>query len=622
MLSFARAGVAAAMVGALVAGSGLAASPQPHGYIRIDQAGFAPGESKQAYLMTTAPVSGARFSVVDSYGRAVLSGRVPARSRGAWNDAYRAVYQLDLSRLERPGAYRVKVRGIASPVFRIQDAAALYGRIVRDGVTFYQAQRDGRAVLPGVLHRRPSHLDDAAATVYATPHFVEDDIIGDADLTRIGGPVDVEGGWFDAGDYLKITQTTAYGVITLLAAQRALGRAAPASLAAEARHGTDWLGKMWDERTGTLYLQVGIGSGNEAGTFTGDHDLWRLPEGDDHDTDPANRYATAHRPVFEAAPPGKPISPNLAGRVSAAFALAAQTDPDRRRARAELRAATTLYARADVTSPPDPLVTALPFAFYPEDTWHDDMELGATEIALAARRLGVAGAGAYLRDAMTYARGYLSAETGDTLNLYDVSALAHADLAAVTTDRKGRAQLVADLRRQVRTGADRAAKDVFHAGGVYTDFDADSHTFGLMATEALYRAATGDRTYAAFATQQRDWLLGANAWGTSFMIGEGATYPECPQHQVANLTRGVLTGAVVNGPNDPSLFEDGLGDYQDGMVVCPPGGADPYAAFSGHASRFVDDVRAWQTDEPALDMTGSAVLGAALQSRVARGPAR
>jgi endoglucanase len=30
-------------------------------------------------------------------------------------------------------------------------------------------------------------------------------------------------------------------------------------------------------------------------------------------------------------------------------------------------------------------------------------------------------------------------------------------------------------------------------------------------------------------------------------------------------------------------------------------------------SRFVDDVRSWQTDEPALDMTGSAILGLALQ---------
>jgi endoglucanase len=625
--------------GALIATLGGAGLPTPavtHAFVRVDQAGFAPGESKQAYLMTSGPVRDARFAVLDAAGRAVLSGRVGATSRGSWNAAYPAVYPIDVSALNRPGAYRIRVSDGAaavSPTFRVQSAADLYGKLVRDGATFYQTQRDGRAVPPGTLQRRPAHLNDAHATVYATPTFVTDDIIADADLTRIGGPVDVEGGWYDAGDYLKFTHTTAYGAITLLAAARALGGPTAGSLDAEARQGVDWLDKMWDQRTKTLYLQVGIGSGNDAGTFTGDHDLWRLPEKDDADADPADRYAAAHRPVFEAAAPGQPISPNLVGRVSAAFALAAQQDAAQhpRQAAAELRAATSLYARADVSSPPDPLVTALPNAFYPEDTWHDDMELGATEIALATQRLGLRGSDAYVRDASSFAQGYLADETGDTFNLYDVSALAHADL--ITAIRQAGnphglavtpAGLVADLKRQVQTGAGRATADVFHAGGVYTDFDVDSHTFGLMATEAMYEAASGDTAYASFATQQRDWLLGANAWGTSFMIGEGSTFPDCPQHQVANLrgstdgTPPVLTGAVVNGPNDPSLFEDGLGDYQDGMVVCPADGSDPFAAFTGHGSRYVDDVRAWQTDEPALDMSGSAIIGAALQASVAR----
>jgi len=586
------------------------AHPEVHGVIRVDQAGYAPGEHKQAYLMTTVPAKGLRFTVLDGKGRPVLSGKVAATSRGSWNAGYPAVYPIDLSRLDRPGTYRIRVGRLVSPGFPVRTAAAIYGEVVRDGVRFFRTQSD------------TAHRNDATATVYATPHFAEEDVIADADLTRIGGPVDVAGGWYDAGDYLKFTHTTAYGAITLLAAARALGPAG-AALRDEARPGVDWLGKAWDQRSHTLRLQVGIGSGNEAGTFTGDHDLWRLPAADDRDTDHADRYAAAHRPVFDAAPPGAPISPNLAGRVAAAFALAAQQDAARypRRARAELSAATSLYARAAVKTPPKPLVTALPNEFYPESTWHDDMELGATEIALALHRLGLPGGRAYVRDAAGYAHGYLAAETGDTFNLYDVSALAHADLLTAirwTGGPRGLAagpdRLVADLRRQVRTGADRAAKDVFHAGGVYTDFDVDSHTFGLIATEAMYRTATGDTRYAAFATQQRDWLLGANAWGVSLMIGVGSTFPRCPQHQIANLTGRPLIGAVVNGPNDPSLFEDGLGDYLDDMVKCPANGADTYGPFTGHGSRFVDDVRAWQTDEPALDMTGSAILGAALQA--------
>jgi endoglucanase len=602
------------------------------GLVRVDQGGYAPAESKQAYLMTAGKVTGERFAVLDAAGRTVLTGAVGGTSRGNWNAAYPDVYPIDVSAVRRPGTYRIRVSGKAvatSPAFSVRPASRLYGQLVRDGVTFYQTQRDGRHVLAGALDRKPAHLNDAHASVYATPKFVTDDVIADADLTRIGGPVDAEGGWFDAGDYLKFTHTTAYGAIDLLAAQRALKGAAPAALGAEARHGIDWLGKMWDQRTRTLYLQVGIGSGNDAGTFLGDHDLWRLPEQDDADTSRDDRYAAAHRPVFEAAAPGAPISPNLVGRVAAAFAMAAQQDAatQPRRALAELRAATSLYARADVKSPPSPLVTALPNAFYPEDTWHDDMELAGAEIALADQRLRRPGADAYLRDAAHYAEGYLAGETGDTFNLYDVSALAHTDLiAAIDRSRLtgglavSRTQVVADLKRQVKTGATRAAADIFRAGGIYTDFDVDSHTFGLIASEAMYRSVSGDRNYDAYATAQRDWLLGANPWGTSFMVGEGSTFPDCTQHQVANLRgstdgrRPVLTGAVVNGPNDPSLFSDGLGDYQDGMVACPPDGSDRYAAFNGHGSQFVDDVRAWQTDEPALDMTGAAIIGAALQS--------
>ena len=52
------------------------------------------------------------------------------------------------------------------------------------------------------------------------------------------------------------------------------------------------------------------------------------------------------------------------------------------------------------------------------------------------------------------------------------------------------------------------------------------------------------------------WSLGANAWGTTFVIGAGTRFPQCPQHQVANLvgsldgTGEVLLGGAVDGPSD------------------------------------------------------------------------
>ena len=77
---------------------------------------------------------------------------------------------------------------------------------------------------------------------------------------------------------------------------------------------------MWNERTRTLYLQVGTGEANNY--YFGDHDIWRLPQADDryHGADPRYQYIR-HPPVFRAGPPGAPISPNLAGRLAADFAL-------------------------------------------------------------------------------------------------------------------------------------------------------------------------------------------------------------------------------------------------------------------------------------------------------------
>jgi endoglucanase len=599
--------------------------------IRVDQLGYLPNESKHARLMTPTRVHHARFVVVDGHGHPVFRGRVPARPVGKWNRNYHAVYDLGFSRLDRPGRYRIVARGnvhAASPSFQIATRATIYGTLLRDGIRFDQVQRDGGNVIRARLDRRRAHLHDRHAHVYAWPNFVPgSDAITDHDLKRLGGrTVDVAGGWYDAGDYLKFTHSSAWADDILLFSQRSLGGRASRALRAEARHGLNWLRKMWDSRTQTLYIQVGVGSGNRDGTFHGDHDLWRLPERDDHLGSHLNRYVS-HRPAFEAARPGHKISPNLVGRVSAAFALAAQVDAPHRPARAarELKQAETLYRMADTASPPRPLVSALPHAFYPESTWRDDMELGAVEIALAARRLHTRPR-PYIRDAAHWARGYIAKETGDTLNLYDTSALAHSELLRAM-DETGlatglpvsRADLVGNIRDQIMSAVRLARHDPFGAGRRYDEFDVNSHTFALIATVGLFHQATGSSRFDRFATSQRNWLLGGNAWGVSAMVGVGKRFPLCMQHQIANLngttdgTPPIDVGAVVNGPNSAGIFRGGLGGFQDGMVRCPAKPGSVYRPYDGRGSRYVDDVRSWQTDEPALDMTGAAIIAAAVQ---------
>ncbi|MEU8246693.1 glycoside hydrolase family 9 protein [Nonomuraea sp. NPDC048916] len=576
------------------------------GLVRVDQVGYRPDESKHAYLMTRGRAG--RFTVVDRRGRVVLTGRA-GRDRGAWNSRYPHVHDLDLTRLRTPGRYRVKAGGATSAEFEIAPSR----NTAADVLGFFGLQRDG-ADAP----RGPSHLNDRAASVYDWPEFTgpgTDQIKGG--LTKIGGPVDVEGGWFDAGDYLKFTHILAYVDTLLWAAQRD-GKAPSPALRNEAAHGLKYLDKMWDEESKTLYIQVGIGAGNAEGTFAGDHDIWRLPEADDGDDAAGHRFIR-HRPVFRAAAPGEPISPNLAGRTAAAFALAAQLEPSHRRATQLLDQAASIYAMARTTGV-DRLVTSLPHAFYPETVWRDDMQLGGAELALAAQRLRDPRAGRWLAEAARWARGYLDEEPGDTLNLYDVSALAHADLVkAMRAAGTGglavsEADLIAGLKAQLDIGARRAAADPFRAGARYDTFDSVPHAFGLAATARLYRSVTGDGAYDAFGTRQRNWALGANPWGVSFVAGAGERSIACPHHQIANITGEPATGAVVNGPNDAKLFEDGLGGHFEEMPPCPADRVDRYERFTGHGGRFVDDVRSWQASEPADDFAAIALYALTLTS--------
>ncbi|MEU6971912.1 glycoside hydrolase family 9 protein [Kitasatospora aureofaciens] len=607
----------------------------PRAEVRVDQVGYTPGETKHAYLMTSLPAATGSFRVRDTAGHEVFSGKVGA-STGRWNDTYRNVHILDLSGLTEPGDYRVEVSGrvnAVSPQFHIAPAGELFGKLIQDNVGFFQAQRDGADVVTARLRRQPSHLADRQATVYDTPAYDEDERVLTAPLKPVGGPVDVSGGWNDAGDFLKFTHTASYSTASLLLAQRTTPVGGK-ELAAEARHGLDWLDKMWDDKSRTLYVQVGLGKGDTddgSGRIRSDHDDWRLPEADDalqvKPGDP--NYMIKHRPVFRAAPPGKPISPNLAGRTAATFALAAQLDAadNPELAHEELEKAAHIYALAD-TAPGEHLVTAFPHSFYPEASWQDDMEFGATEMALAAQALDDSRASGWAKQAGHWAKQYITSDTLGTLGLGDVSALAHADLAKLLdsgaqASEATRGELVADLKRQLDDGSSRAAKDPFRAGAVYTDFDSVPHTFGLAATAQLYHRLTGDSHYDAFATEQRNWALGANAWGSSFVIGAGTTFPHCPEHQSANLAGDlngegdILRGGVVNGPNAAEKLKE-LNSFP-GMRKCPTNEGNPFAAFDGRGSGFMDHVGAWQTVESADDFTATALLSFTL-SAAPQGP--
>jgi endoglucanase len=608
----------------------------PSAFVRVNQVGYPANASKRAYLMSSVDETGATFSVIASGGTTVLSSPIGA-NLGSWSRSYPDVYALDFSSVATPGTYTIAVDGpvpvASSPTFKIDSGQGVYAGALANALAFYQTERDGPDFIPSALRTDAAHLNDQNAMTYVTPHANSSGHFR-GDLTPLGTTIDASGGWWDAGDYIKGVETLGYTTDLLLAGVRdfpgQMGASAAASdFTAEAKFGTDWLLRMWDDSSQTFYYQVGIGEGN-AKTI-GDHDLWRLPQADDTygGTDPLYRYIR-NRPVFRAGPPGSLISPNLAGRDAAAFGLCFQVfkASDPAFANRCLLAGEHIFDLAD-TAPTGDLTTYIPFSFYPETEWRSDLELGATELYFAVASGGLPSGiphsdpSFYLEQAAHWADAYITSadDAVDTLNLYDVSGLAHFDLyraLAQAGDPAGlevtRARLLDDLKKALDGAVAQAESDPFGFGFPWATWDTTSHGAGLSVMASEYDQLSGTDSYARFSSQWLGNILGANAWGASFIIGDGSTFPHCPHHQVANLVGSldgsppVLRGAAVEGPNG-TLYSG----FLSGMNDCPPDGSDVFAAFNSKA-KFRDDIESFSTVEPAVDLTATSPLAFARQA--------
>jgi endoglucanase len=597
----------------------VAAAPQ----VRVNQMGYAQTSAKTAYVMLPQQVASVRFVVESPHGGVYLTGR-STDDLGSWNTNYQAVYELDFSAFEHPGTYRIKIVSpvsATSPSFLIASPADLYQHLVLNSVRFFTSERDGADVEHSVLNREPANLTDEHADVYADPNYnSNDDLLGK--LTKVGGPVNVSGGWFDAGGgYEKFAYTASYADALMMVAERNFpGQFG--TLPGEAAFGLNWIEHLWNPVKKVMYVQVGIGNGNASNTIEGDYNFWFLPQREDKmgakPGDPD--YYVEYRPVFEAAPPGQPISPDLAGRFAADFALGAQLDAkthpaEARRLLAEAREVYAMAKTTDVGS----IVTTFPHDYYPGTEWKSDMLWGAAEIALADEAMPSQASHLHadLGSAARWARAYIAEghpAGGDTFNLYDNGAVAEGELLQAMKQAGGHpviapSALLDDLADQMRVGQAWAKGDPFALGTDLGPADAAPHAFGLYTTNAIYQRYGGSAQFRSFAQQQMNFALGANAWGSTFVVGAGSTFPNCMQSEIANLA-GSLTGhgdiqlgAVTDGPSSLGNFA-GLGTVA-GMQACSAGN---YKPFDTTSVGYEDNVKSWPSVEPADDYTAGSLM--------------
>ena len=231
----------------------------------------------------------------------------------------------------------------------------MYRQLVNNAVQYFTSERDGPDVDSAVLGRQPANLTDESAHVYADPAYdSNDNLLGT--LAKIGGPVDVSGGWFDAGGgYEKFAFTASYAdALMLIAARDYPG--SYATLQPEAAYGLQWITKLWNPARKVLYAQVGIGNGNASNTIQGDYNFWFLPQQEDRmNVSPGGNpgptaYYVKYRPsVRGGAARQSPISPDLAGRFAAIRTRRAAARGPGRAAGHLLSLARGVYAMAKTT---------------------------------------------------------------------------------------------------------------------------------------------------------------------------------------------------------------------------------------------------------------------------------
>ncbi len=553
-------------------------------FIRVNQLGYLPASPKVAVVCALRETAITRFSVIDTGGRAVFSGR--AAPSGAFAACVRT-WRLDFSRLRASGAYRIIAHTDTSREFRI--AATAYSGAADTLLYYMRQQRSGY----NPLHRATVHTRDA--------------IIVD-DPAREGQFIPVTGGWADASDYLQYVTTSANATFVMLMAFRdhpaafsddfqGNGDPGPngtADVLDEARHGLTWLVRMFPSDS-QMYNQIADDRDHAfADLITTDSSDYGWGKGQERPVYPCTGKPQG---LFE----GKNRSTgyaSTAGKYAAAFALGAVLYREREPGFADTLQGKAIAAYTLGTRYPGVCQTApgrSPY-FYEEDNWVDDMELGAAELFALTRDRK------YLTDAMDFAARepvtpWMGADTANHYQWYPWHNNGHYETWRLANASQ-KQRLATYYRRGLEAVAKRADGNGFLVGIPF--IWCSSNLMASFASQAyLYRKMTGDQRFRSYEQAALDWLFGVNPWGVSMIIGLPANgvFARDPHAVVSRQLGTVLTGGMLDGPVYRSIYQS-----LRGIRLMEP---DEYAAFNMGHIVYHDDYGDYSTNEPIMDGTAN-----------------
>ena len=384
-------------------------------------------------------------------------------------------------------------------------------------------QRTSTVILPqhaGIWTRPASHLDNNVIihNSAASP------------LRATGSTISSPGGWYDAGDYLKFTLTTAYTTYFLLRAYESYPvgekyKEEKALLLDEALWGLSFLMKTMPDDS-TFNIQVGNADDHKQGN--------RMPYRD---------LLNGKRNAYSA------FSSTQMGLTTAALALGASIFSNsslKIKPEPYQEKAMQIYKAASKFGPPAWFEEGWE-KFYADDSREDNMELAAVELYRLTK------SDRYLEDAKLYAFRAPSGYWSSWANINMVSHLRLFEFAPETV----KMGLEQDLK--LFKGIADQKGNIWGVPHAYTWATLYSFLGVGSASLAYSKVLEGPEEFEKMGTDVLHYTLGLNNWGAPFVISR--TIPGSVKNiysQMYKLYPDDLTplGAIAEGPGDRKTHDE------------------------------------------------------------------
>jgi endoglucanase len=373
---------------------------------------------------------------------------------------------------------------------------------------------------------------------------------------------DLSGGWYDAGDYLKVTLSIAYASYVMLKGYDGFAEAFGDKYGRRYEAGPNQVPDVLDEALhATDYLVKAHIAEDELvamiGNTQADHADW---------TNCMDQEALAPAQGGRPRPVNMQANADVAGITAASLALMARLyrPIDAALADSYQTHATQIYQ----IGKNNPMGSNPGLYGQNGDGWLDEMLAGAAEMyRLTADEV-------YLTDALDF---NARIENHGWAPNYSQS----ADFARHSLYVGGAADAVAEFwKLDVENYATRVSSNEFTTGAVYfDDWGMLRYAAGAAFSSALYASVTGDTAARDLAISQLSYIAGDNAYNRSFVIGVGENPPQNPHHRNSDTLGVLLTGALVAGPTQRA-FNQGQG--ANAIVITAPGYEDVTEDYVGN----------------------------------------